>query len=105
MLALMLPSPTGGLPGGGEGLAAVDWFARGHSLAVVGRCARAIEAYHQGLMRDGGDASIFYNLGICYQKTGQQRPALEAFEQAVFMDPAYAAAWFNVGILNAEEGR
>ena len=105
MLALMLPPPdtmteSGAAPGAG-----MEWFTQGHSLAVVGLYVRAIEAYQKGLRYEGGDATIFYNLGICYQKVGQPVRALEAFERAVHIDDEYEKAWFNTGIMRAELGQ
>ncbi|KAA0192276.1 hypothetical protein HAZT_HAZT010886 [Hyalella azteca] len=54
------------------------------SLFLLGRHSRAIEAYKQaGNNSEKPDWEINYNLGICYQRTGQLEAAKQELQQAL----------------------
>ncbi|MBA7690025.1 Polyamine aminopropyltransferase [subsurface metagenome] len=58
---------------------------------------RAAEQYVSFLQLEAGNAAVWNNLGICYNKLEQYAKAVGAFEKAIKCDAGLVSAYFNLG--------
>src|SRR5215813_13591610 len=69
---------------------------------------RSRQAFKQNLEAatlNPADASAHYQLGLIYQKRGQQDAAVSSFQQAVEIDPKEVDAHFQLGRIARQQGR
>jgi len=66
--------------------------------------ARAAEQYVSFLNLEAGDAAVWNNLGICYNKLEQFAKAVGAFERATKCDASLVSAYFNLGDVYGQLG-
>jgi spermidine synthase len=57
----------------------------------------AAEQYVSFLQLEAGNAAVWNNLGICYNKLEQDAKAIGAFERAIKYDAGLVSAYFNLG--------
>jgi tetratricopeptide (TPR) repeat protein len=67
---------------------------------VSGRYPEAIQEFRKALAIHPNDATIYNELGICYQRSYRMDQAEEQYQQALRVNPAYAEAWNNLGTLD-----
>ena len=60
----------------------------------------AIQYYKAGIEIDGGDATIYFNLGLAYEETDEVLSAIQAYEKGVSLDADELEAYYRpcVGI-------
>ena len=57
----------------------------------------AIQSYLEAIRINTNDASLHYNLGNAYQKTGDSDSAVLAYKQALMLNPSHSKAHTSLG--------
>jgi len=69
-----------------------------------GDVQQSIEKFEKAAANDSKNASIFFNLGVLYDKATNIAKAKENYEKAIALKPDYSDAYFNVGVMYFNEG-
>ena len=64
----------------------------------------ALKYYDKAAKLDPGNAQIFNNRGLVYQKLGQREVAIEELLHAIHIDARYVKAYNNLGLLHYYSG-
>lgn len=81
-----------------------DLQAEGRVLIARGRPARAVPCLLSAIQRAGGDATLWFDLGLAYRAAGRPRSALESLEACLRLDDRNFAAWIAICELAADVG-
>jgi len=86
-----------------EGINNIDTttFVYANVMYEKGQYATSIDIYNRLLEQEGPSATLYYNIGNCYYKTGQLGEAVLNYERALFLDPGNDDATYNLSLANA----
>ena len=73
---------------------------RGLRLFNQGDYLAAIVAFERALERDGPQAQIYNNLGLCYYRTNRWAEAIDYFQLALNRDSLYVRPHYNLGLVH-----
>ena len=65
----------------------------------------ALNYFNQALDLKPTDAQIYFNLGLIYERLGDQPKSLKAFSIALNLRPEWVEARMRVAVANAQHGR
>jgi tetratricopeptide (TPR) repeat protein len=60
---------------------------------------KAYEAYHEAVIRDGGNPSFWCSIGVLYYQIKQYHDALNAYTRAISLNPYISEIWYDLGTL------
>lgn len=84
--------------------------ASGESLSLIEQADSAYNAdnfkeaadiYRHVIQTEGSSATLYYNLGNCYYRSGEMGKAILAYERSLRLDPTYDDAKNNLQFVNA----
>lgn len=61
----------------------------------------AADIYNHVIQTEGASATLYYNLGNCYYRSGEMGKAILAYERSLRLDPTYDDARNNLKFVNA----
>lgn len=73
-------------------------------LLQQGQVLEARIVLEEGIAVCGGDALLYFNLGIAFEDAGLRAAAVKSYEKALDCDPSLADAHFNLARLHEEAG-
>ncbi len=83
---------------------ALQAFRRGFGYQEKQDWERAIFFYLRSLENDDQTPRTFYNLGICYGRTGERDLARDAYRRAIRLQPDFLDAKYNLALLHRDAG-
>ncbi len=69
------------------------------------RARRALELLQSEATENPDVAAIHYNMGVAYERLGQEAEARRAWTRTTEVDPTFAKAWLNLGVMSMTAGR
>ncbi len=72
------------------------WQALASALRATQRYDEAVLAYEKALSF-GEDPKLWFNLGFCQSRSGQEEAAVTSYRQALALDPTFKEAYYNLG--------
>ena len=78
------------------------WFGRGIERLDAGLFEEAEICYRKVLEIEPGHAKAKVNLGMLFQRRGQENEAERCYRDALATDPGLAQAWFNLGTVELD---
>lgn len=87
-----------------DAVAAAPELARGVALLKANRTEEAVAAFQLGVKKDPQSHSLFYHLGLAYERQGQLFDAITAIEHAIALQPRYFVGVKNLAVLYHRAG-
>ncbi len=64
----------------------------------------AIEKFEKAVLSEPKNSSMWFNLGVLYDKAQNEPKARDAYEKAIAIKPDYGDAYFNLGVMYFNQG-
>ena len=78
-------------------------FNIGRVFYRIDREERAVDYYRLSLQVDGEHRAVYFNLGLCLERSGRRSEGIEALERALELDPEYTKAETRLKAMRARE--
>ena len=103
--ALAASTVSADLPAQAPGATNVDTIRKAELLAARQSWDGAIAAYREAIAASPMDPVLQNRLGVCYQRSGNDKAARAAYKKALGLRKDYAEAWNNLGTLDHARGK